>query len=153
MRETGPPRFGQDGLHFLVDQLRDDDAVAIIAYDHEATDAARDDSRCGVDQRCTPPSTSWKHGAGRIWRLVSSPAYQVARQGLVPDATNRVVLISDSLANVGETSASTDPRTDPGAGGKQISPAGSRRVSRLRRPTDGAPGRPGRWLRHLRLRT
>lgn len=103
---SSPDRLGlvQDALHLLIDQLRPTDAVAIVAYNDEARvlremtrASSRRDLHAAVDQLKAGGSTNLEGG------LVLG--YQVARKGFVPGASNRVILLSDGLANVGNTEA------------------------------------------------
>jgi Ca-activated chloride channel family protein len=104
MAEPGRLDLVQDALHTLVDQLRDTDSVALVAYDDRATvlrDMTRVRSRSAlhdaIDELETGGSTNLEDG------LVTG--YRVARDGFVAGATNRVILLSDGLANVGSTKA------------------------------------------------
>jgi Ca-activated chloride channel family protein len=104
MSEPGRLDLVQDSLHTLVDQLRDTDSVAIVAYDSDARVLremtpvrSRSALHGAIDDLETGGSTNLEAG------LVTG--YQVARRGFVTGATNRVILLSDGLANVGNTSA------------------------------------------------
>jgi Uncharacterized protein containing a von Willebrand factor type A (vWA) domain len=104
MAEPGRLDLVQDALHYLIDQLRPTDSVAIVAY----SDKAR------VVREMTPASNrSALHAAVEDLAPKSSTnleaglvlGYRVARDGFVEGATNRVILLSDGLANVGNTDA------------------------------------------------
>jgi len=104
MAEPGRLDLVKDALHTLVDQLRDSDEVAIVAYQRNAR----------VLRAMTPVrSRSVLHGAiddleaGGSTNLEAGlvMGYQVARDGFLRDGTNRVILLSDGLANVGNTTA------------------------------------------------
>jgi Ca-activated chloride channel homolog len=104
MSEPGRLDLVKDALHYLVDQLRPSDSVAIVAYDDEArvlremTPARNRQALHGaVDDLETGGSTNLEGG------LVTG--YRVARGGFVAGASNRVILLSDGLANVGNTDA------------------------------------------------
>jgi Ca-activated chloride channel family protein len=104
MAEPGRLDLVKDALHTLVDQLRDTDSVALVAYDDRATvlrNMTRVRSRSSlhdaIDKLETGGSTNLEDG------LVTG--YRVARDGFVAGATNRVILLSDGLANVGNTNA------------------------------------------------
>src|SRR5262249_26524810 len=91
-------------LHTLVDQLRDTDAVAIVAFETRAhvlreMTAVRSRSALhgAIDDLAAGGSTNLEAG------LVTG--YRVARDGFKAGATNRVVLLSDGLANRGSTEA------------------------------------------------
>jgi Ca-activated chloride channel homolog len=104
MGEPGRLDLVQDALHTLVDQLRPTDAVALVAFSDEArvvremtalSDA--DELHDAIDSLRIRSSTNLEAG------LVLG--YRVARDGFRPGATNRVVILSDGLANVGNTEA------------------------------------------------
>jgi Ca-activated chloride channel homolog len=104
MAEPGRLDLVQDALHTLVDQLRDTDAVAIVAYESKAhvlreMTPVRNRSalHAAIDDLEVGGSTNLEDG------LVTG--YEVARNGFRRDATNRVILLSDGLANTGNTSA------------------------------------------------
>jgi Ca-activated chloride channel family protein len=104
MAEPGRLDLVQAALHTLVDQLRDTDAVAIVAYESAAkvlrpmTEVrSRSVLHRAIDDLRTGGSTNLEEG------LVTG--YRVAREGFRPGATNRVILLSDGLANVGNTTA------------------------------------------------
>jgi Ca-activated chloride channel family protein len=92
----------KDALGMLVEQLRPDDTVAIVVY--------------GDNARVVLPSTSGRE-QGQIfealYRLQSEGStnaeaglnlgYQTANQSFKPGGTNRVILASDGVANVGLT--------------------------------------------------
>jgi Ca-activated chloride channel family protein len=104
MAERGRLDLVQDALHTLVDQLRPTDAVAVVAFNERAR----------VVREMTPVSD-----AGALHRAISRLAadgstnlddglvtgYEVARDGFRPRGTNRVIVLSDGLANVGSTTA------------------------------------------------
>jgi Ca-activated chloride channel family protein len=104
MGEPGRLDLVQGALHTLVDQLRDGDSVAIVAYETTAKVlrpmtpvSSRSVLHRAIDDLEAGGSTNLEQG------LVTG--YRVAREGFRPDATNRVILLSDGLANVGNTSA------------------------------------------------
>jgi Ca-activated chloride channel family protein len=104
MAEPGRLDLVQDALHYLIDQLRPTDKVAIVAYDDRARVlremtpvSSRQALHAAVDALHPGGSTNLEAG------LVTG--YQVARGGFVEGATNRVILLSDGLANVGNTEA------------------------------------------------
>ncbi len=104
MAEPGRLDLVQDALHYLIDQLRPTDSVAIVAY-HEEAFVLRELTRLSnrsalhgaVDDLYADGSTNLEAG------LVTG--YRVARDGFVAGASNRVILLSDGLANVGNTDA------------------------------------------------
>ncbi|MGQ0600571.1 MAG: YfbK domain-containing protein [Anaerolineales bacterium] len=92
----------KQSLYLLVDRLRPDDTVAIVAYSSEARVVLYPTSggdRYAILNAITPlyPEASTNAEAGL--RL----GYQIAEQMLKPGATNRVILLSDGVANVGPT--------------------------------------------------
>lgn len=102
MSEVGRLDLVQDALHTLVDQLRDTDSVAIVAYESEARVLremtpvrSRSVLHRAVDDLEAGGSTNLEAG------LVMG--YRVARDGFINGATNRVILLSDGLANTGNT--------------------------------------------------
>jgi Ca-activated chloride channel family protein len=120
MGEPGKLDLVRDALDTLIDQLRPTDAVAIVAYDDRAkvlrpmTDVRnRSALHSAIDRLSPGGSTNLEAG------LVTG--YQVAREGFREGATNRVILLSDGLANVGDTSAGPILSRVREAAAKQIS--------------------------------
>lgn len=107
MGEPGRLDLAKDSLGVMTDQLRDDDAVALVTFSDEAETVLpmtrlghhRDRVHDAIDE--LEPSESTNLGAG------VRTGYDTAVEGLRKGATNRVVLISDALANTGETDADT----------------------------------------------
>lgn len=104
MAEPGRLDLVRDALHTLVDQLRPDDSVAIVSFSDKARvvremTRVRDAGRLhgAIDGLHTEGSTNLEDG------LVLG--YRVARDGFRAEASNRVVILSDGLANTGETAA------------------------------------------------
>ena len=104
MGEPGKLDMVKDALHTLVDQLRPTDAVAIVAFDDDARTLRemtpvrnRSALSAAIDQLQPGGSTNLEGG------LVQG--YRVARAGFRQGTTNRVILLSDGLANVGDTQA------------------------------------------------
>jgi Ca-activated chloride channel homolog len=104
MADPGRLDLVQDALHTLVDELRPTDAVAIVTFNENArvvremtrvadADALHD----AIDELSAGGSTNLEAG------LVLG--YRVARDGFRGASTNRVVILSDGLANVGNTEA------------------------------------------------
>ncbi len=103
MRGSGRLDLAKESLHHLVDQLGAEDSVGIVTY-------------AGSTQRVLAP-TSAVH-ASVIHRAIDGlraggstamgsgirMAYDMAREGFVDGAENRVVVLSDGDANVGATS-------------------------------------------------
>ena len=104
MGEPGKLDLVKDALRTLIEQLRPTDSVAIVAYDdtartlREMTSVHEMRSLVdAVDGLRVGGSTNLEAGLVR--------GYEVARAGFRPGASNRVVLLSDGLANVGDTTA------------------------------------------------
>ena len=109
MAERGRLDLVQDALHTLVDQLRPTDEVAIVTYSdrgHVVREMTRvsekEDLHRAIDDLRTEGSTNLEDG------LVLG--YRVARDGFRDGSTNRVILLSDGLANTGNTQADPIPR-------------------------------------------
>ncbi|MFF1272618.1 von Willebrand factor type A domain-containing protein [Streptomyces marokkonensis] len=105
MAEPGRLDLAQRSLGTMTDRLRDDDSVALVTFSDEAETVLpmtrlggnRGEIHDAVDS--LEPTDSTNLGAG-----VES-GYETAVEGLREGATNRVVLLSDALANTGETEA------------------------------------------------
>lgn len=92
----------KDTLGLLVDELREDDRVAIVVYSNESrvvlqpTSAAERQTILNVIEALQPEgSTNVEHGL----RL----AYDLAAENLREDENTRIVVLSDGVANVGAT--------------------------------------------------
>jgi Ca-activated chloride channel family protein len=104
MSEPGRLDLVRDALHTLVDQLRPTDAVAIVAFSSSAR-VVRDTTRLtdraalhsAIDRLQPEANTNLEDGL-----LLG---YRVARSGFRPGTSNRVVVLSDGLANTGSTDA------------------------------------------------
>jgi Ca-activated chloride channel family protein len=89
-------------LYLLVNELRPSDAVAIVVYGNDArlvlpmTQAAESQTILRAINQLTPEGAT--NAAAGI-----ELAYAVAAEQLNPATINRVVLLSDGVANVGET--------------------------------------------------
>jgi Ca-activated chloride channel family protein len=105
MDEPGRLDLAKESLSVMTDRLRDDDSVALVTFSDEAEtvlpmtrlDGNRDEIQDAVSDLDTQDSTNL--GAG------VETGYETAVEGLREGATNRVVLISDALANTGDTDA------------------------------------------------
>jgi Ca-activated chloride channel family protein len=104
MGDPGKLDMVKQALHTLVDQLRPSDSVAIVTFSDNARVvrpmtriAERSDLHAAIDELRIEGSTNLEAG------LVKG--YQVAREGFRTGLTNRVILLSDGLANTGDTEA------------------------------------------------
>ncbi|MFF8397287.1 von Willebrand factor type A domain-containing protein [Streptomyces sp. NPDC016172] len=105
MAEPGRLDLAQKSLSVMTDRLRDDDSVALVTFSDEAEtvlpmtrlDGNRDEIQDAISDLDTQDSTNL--GAG------VETGYETAVEGLRKGATNRVVLVSDALANTGDTDA------------------------------------------------
>ncbi|MFJ3229630.1 von Willebrand factor type A domain-containing protein [Streptomyces sp. NPDC086787] len=103
MDEPGRLDLARKSLGTMTDQLRDDDSVAIVTFSEEAETVLpmtrlgghRGKVHDAIDTLEAEASTNL--GAG------VETGYDTAVEGLRKGATNRVVLISDALANTGDT--------------------------------------------------
>jgi Ca-activated chloride channel family protein len=107
MSEPGRLDLAQDALRTMTVRLRDDDSVAIVTFSDEAETVLPmtrlDDNRGEIHDAIDSlePTDSTNLGAG------VETGYETAVEGLRKGATNRVVLLSDALANTGDTDAGT----------------------------------------------
>ncbi|MGP4045626.1 YfbK domain-containing protein [Streptomyces sp. 2A115] len=105
MAEPGRLDLAKESLGVMTDRLRDDDSVAIVTFSDEAETVLPmtrlGDHRGRVHEAIDTlePTASTNLGAG------VATGYRTAVEGLREGATNRVVLLSDALANTGETDA------------------------------------------------
>ncbi|CAL9457085.1 hypothetical protein SUDANB108_02565 [Streptomyces sp. enrichment culture] len=107
MAEPGRLDLAKESLSVMTDRLRDDDSVALVTFSDEAEtvlpmtrlDGDRDEIQDLIDGLEVQDSTNL--GAG------VETGYETAVEGLREGATNRVVLVSDALANTGDTDAGT----------------------------------------------
>lgn len=105
MAEPGRLDLAKSSLATMTDRLRDDDSVALVTFSGEAETVLpmtrlgdhRDRVHDAVDS--LEPTDSTNLGAG------VETGYATAVEGLREGATNRVVLVSDALANTGDTDA------------------------------------------------
>ncbi|WP_369246713.1 von Willebrand factor type A domain-containing protein [Streptomyces sp. R41] len=105
MEEPGRLDLAKDSLDVMTDRLRDDDSVALVTFSDDAETVLPmtrlGDHRGRVHDAIDglEPQESTNLGAG------VDTGYDAAVEGLREGATNRVVLISDALANTGDTDA------------------------------------------------
>ncbi|MFC9612591.1 von Willebrand factor type A domain-containing protein [Streptomyces sp. NPDC056938] len=105
MSETGRLDLVKQSLGVMTDQLRPDDSLALVTFSDTAETVL--------------PMTRVGGGRGRVHDAIDRlepmsstnldagvrTGYDTAVEGARPGATNRVVLLSDALANTGETDA------------------------------------------------
>jgi Ca-activated chloride channel homolog len=101
MEEDGRLGLVKDSLEMLVDQLDGDDNISIVAYDTDAwvvlESTPGDDTRAvlaAIDELSPGGTTNAEAGI-----LLG---YELAAESFDAEAVNRVVLLSDGVANVGE---------------------------------------------------
>ncbi|WP_338678270.1 von Willebrand factor type A domain-containing protein [Streptomyces sp. SCSIO 30461] len=105
MAEPGRLDLVRESLGILTDQLRDDDSIALVTFSGEAETRLPMTGLGGRRDRIRQivnglePGDSTNVGAG------VGTGYDVAAEGYRKGATNRVVLLSDALANTGDTDA------------------------------------------------
>ncbi|MFI5475996.1 von Willebrand factor type A domain-containing protein [Streptomyces cacaoi] len=105
MGEPGRLDLAKSSLGTMTDRLRDDDSVALVTFSGEAETVLPmtrlGDHRGRVHKAISglEPTDSTNLGAG------VETGYATAVEGLREGATNRVVLVSDALANTGDTDA------------------------------------------------
>ncbi|GAA4243955.1 YfbK domain-containing protein [Dactylosporangium darangshiense] len=119
MAERGKLDLVQHGLNTLIDQLRPSDSVAVVSYSDRASVLRpmtpvrdREALHDAIDRLKIAGSTNLEAGL----RL----GYDTARNGFRSGATNRVILLSDGLPNVGTTDAAPLVREIQEAAAKQI---------------------------------
>ncbi|GHJ46705.1 hypothetical protein Cs7R123_40470 [Catellatospora sp. TT07R-123] len=119
MGDPGRLDLVSDALHTLVDQLRPTDAVAIVTFNDSAKVVRRmtrvsekEDLHAAIDSLRAGGSTNL--GAGLV------TGYQTARDGFRDGYSNRVILLSDGLANTGNTDADRMLRQVRAEADKQI---------------------------------
>ncbi len=104
MSDPGKLTLVKAALHKLVGTLRPTDSVAVVTFNTEAdvllamTSASRRDTVNSAIDRLTA-SGGTDLGTGLV------TGYETARKGFRSGTTNRVVLLSDGLANHGDTGA------------------------------------------------
>ncbi|MER5744156.1 von Willebrand factor type A domain-containing protein [Streptomyces sp. NPDC002225] len=105
MAEPGRLDLVKKSLGILTDELRDDDSIALVTFSGRATTLLpmtrlrdhRGRIRDRIDSMEPTASTNVEAGVRR--------GYEEAVEGRVEGAGNRVVLLSDALANTGGTTA------------------------------------------------
>jgi len=105
MANPGRLDLAQKALDTMTDRLHDDDAVAIVTFSYDAQ-TVLPTTRLGGHR------TQIHHAIDRLEATSTTnlgagveTGYATAVKGLRKGATNRVVLVSDGLANTGDTNA------------------------------------------------
>ncbi|GIH08945.1 hypothetical protein Rhe02_70120 [Rhizocola hellebori] len=106
MAEAGKLDLVQDALHYLVDQLQPSDAVAIVAFNDKAS-VIREMTRVSDKARLHEAIDRLKAAGSTNLGAGLTSGYGLARESFRERATNRVIILSDGLANTGTTNAST----------------------------------------------
>ncbi|MEE2750604.1 MAG: von Willebrand factor type A domain-containing protein [Myxococcota bacterium] len=103
MQSTDKIALAKRSLHFLVDQLGEEDSVSLATYAGSVSRVLEPttlDEKAkvhnAIEQLTAGGSTAMNSGIGL--------AYQMARESFVPGAENRVIVLSDGDANVGPSS-------------------------------------------------
>ncbi|GIJ69031.1 vWA domain-containing protein [Virgisporangium ochraceum] len=104
MAETGRLDLVQDALHTLIDQLRPTDAVAIVTFSSGAR-VVQPMTRVSDRAPLHAAVTSLKTEASTNLAAGLTLGYDTARAGFREGTSNRVIVLSDGLANTGSTSA------------------------------------------------
>lgn len=119
MAEPGRLDLVKRALHTLLDQLAPTDQVAVVAFSDSAEVlapmtplSARDDLHAAVDRLVVAGGTNLESGM-----LLG---YEHAAGGFRPAATNKVILLSDGLANQGNTAWQTILDRVKEQAGKQV---------------------------------
>lgn len=101
-----PDRLGlvQDALHTLVDQLRPTDAVAVVTFNDRAK-VVREMTRVAEKEQLHDAIDSLAAGGSTNLGDGLVTGYETARDGFRSGYSNRVILLSDGLANTGTTDA------------------------------------------------
>jgi Ca-activated chloride channel family protein len=106
MGDEGKLSLVQQSLHTLVAALRPSDSIGIVTFSAEATvvrPLRRIDDRASVDAAIDALRVE---GSTNLQAGLES-GYRVARTGYQAGRTNRVILLSDGLANTGDTDANS----------------------------------------------
>lgn len=106
MGDPGKLDLVKDALNTMIDSLRPTDTVAIVTFNRTAKVVT---SMVPASQAPALHHDIAALHAGGTTNLQAGliAGYEVARAGFRPGATNRVVILSDGLANTGSTSSAT----------------------------------------------
>ena len=103
MDEPGRLDLARESLGAMTDRLRDDDSVAIVTFSDEAEKVLPMTRLGGHRGRVHDAIDGLRALASTNLGAGVETGYATAVEGLREGATNRVVLVSDALANNGET--------------------------------------------------
>lgn len=102
MNENGKLRMVKDSLEILIDELDRFDTVALIAYSTEA-DVILDPTSVGDRDEIMDAIRRLDAGGSTNAEAGLILGYDMADRSFQQDAVNRVMLLSDGVANVGQT--------------------------------------------------
>ncbi|MFC8985223.1 von Willebrand factor type A domain-containing protein [Streptomyces sp. NPDC057115] len=105
MAEPGRLDLAKSSLATMTDRLRDDDAVALVTFSDEAETVLPMTRLGGHRGRVHDAVAGLRPAQSTNLAAGVETGYATAVEGLRKGATNRVVLVSDALANTGETDA------------------------------------------------
>ncbi len=141
------------GMKMLVDQLRPEDKVTIVAYAGAAGVVLEPTAGQGARKRSAPPSTSSQAGGSTAGGEGIQLAYAMAQEAQIDGGINRIILATDGDFNVGVTDtrrAEDDDRGEPQV--RHRAQHARLRRGQLQRRADGADRRcRQRQLRLCRL--
>lgn len=108
MKEEGRMEFLKRGLLRMVRELKDGDLVHLVTFDHRVCNPLRNFVVGRDDLSVLTQAIHAIEPSGRTnLHAGLTLGYQLADQSYQPKHTNRVVLITDALANTGVTDAAT----------------------------------------------
>ncbi|MEU1126889.1 von Willebrand factor type A domain-containing protein, partial [Streptomyces sp. NPDC005899] len=105
MAEPGRLDLARTSLGILTDELRDDDSVSLVTFSGEAETRLPMTRLRGNRTRIRDAVAALEPGDSTNVAAGVERGYEEAVDGHREGATNRVVLLSDALANTGETDA------------------------------------------------
>ncbi|MGM7681238.1 vWA domain-containing protein [Cytobacillus sp. Hm23] len=104
MEQEGRLELVKKSLHLLLSQLKPEDKVSIVTYGSHARVVLRPSSLDNITDIERAINELGPEGSTNVEDGLKM-AYEMARENFHPGAVNRVILCSDGVANVGETSA------------------------------------------------
>lgn len=107
MAEPGRLDLVKTSMRTMVEQLRDDDALSLVSFSDEAKTVLPMTTLNGERQRAKARGaiTALETAGSTNLHAGLRTGYRQAVKGVRAGATNRVVLLSDALANTGSTNA------------------------------------------------